>query len=141
MNEVSLSVVLPLGPAAAFELFTTRMSDRWPPDRKQTGPDAVLSIEPTGRFWERGADGTEVECGRVLDWSPPDSLEMDFYKGTDAEHPTRVTVSFVPEGEGTRVAVLHVPLPASLDLWESRAPLYVGSWELCFEHMLRLATP
>ncbi|MEZ4493943.1 MAG: SRPBCC domain-containing protein [Dehalococcoidia bacterium] len=139
MNEVRLSVVLPLDQAAAFDLFTNRMSDWWPPDRKYTGPEATLHIEPSGRFWERGTDGAEVECGHVLDWSPPNRLVMDFYKGTDPDHPTRVTVSFVAESEGTRVAILHVPTAASLDLWESRAPLYVASWELCFTSLVAVA--
>ncbi|MCA9853223.1 MAG: hypothetical protein KC482_06445, partial [Dehalococcoidia bacterium] len=66
-------------------------------------------------------------------------LVMDFYKGTDPDHPTRVTVSFVAESEGTRVAILHVPTAASLDLWESRAPLYVASWELCFTSLVAVA--
>jgi hypothetical protein len=138
MNEVVRSVVLPLEPAAAFALFTNRAADWWPPDRKHTGADAAVFIQPT-RFWERAGDGREVELGAVRAWQPPRQLVLDFYPGTDADHPTRVTIRFDPESSGTRVTVVHRPTATSLDLWQARAPLYATSWDLCLEGLAHLA--
>ena len=44
-------------------------------------------------------------------------LILDFYPGTDAEHPTEVVVRFAQENGGTRVVVQHRPKPESADLW------------------------
>ena len=139
MNEVVRSVLLPLAPDAAFALFTGRAADWWPPDRKHTDAAAAVFIESAGRFWERASDGREVELGRVLAWEPPGRLVLDFYPGTDADHPTQVTVSFDAEAAGTRVTVVHRPTATSIDLWEARAPLYEASWDLCLEGLARLA--
>lgn len=86
-----------------------------------------------GRFFERSADGAEVELGRVTAWAPPDRIDLDFYPGTDADHPTLVTVSFEEDGDGTFVHVTHRPGPASADLWADRCARYVRSWSLVLE--------
>jgi hypothetical protein len=84
---------------------------------------------PEGRFWEQAATGEAVELGRVRVWDPPRQLVFDFYIGTDAAHPTEVTITFIPEGPCTRVTVDHGPLPVSLELFQRRAPAYDRSWE------------
>ena len=61
---------------------------------------------------------------------PPERIALDFYPGTDADHPTDVTITFVPEGDGTRVHVVHRPTPASAELWLQRAPAFVRSWDV-----------
>ena len=77
-----------------------------------------------GRFWERATDGREVELGRVLVWEPAKRLILDFYPGTDAQHPTEVVVRFAAENGGTRVVVQHRPKPESAELWaDGRATL------------------
>jgi hypothetical protein len=83
-----------------------------------------------GRFWERAGDGREVELGRVLVWEPAKRLILDFYPGTDAEHPTEVVVRFAEENGGTRVVVQHRPKPESADLWATGAPGFERAWTL-----------
>lgn len=86
-------------------------------------------MEASGRFWERARDGREVELGRVTTWEPPHRLMLDFFVGSDPDHPTRVEVTFLAEGDGTRVTVLHGPGPDSADLYGQRAPRFERSWE------------
>ena len=125
------TVVLACPPARAFMLFTEQISEWWPPERRHTGdPHSQLQMVESGRFWERSAEGREVELGRVRRWDPPERLVLDWYPGTDAEHPTEVEIHFVAEGEATRVTVLHRPTPVSAALWSSRAPRYDASWAL-----------
>lgn len=125
------SVVLACPPGRAFALFTEQAGQWWPESRRHTqDPHSEISLLPSGRFWERARDGREVELGRVRLWQPPDRLQLDFFPGTDAEHPTLVSVSFVAEGAGTRVTVEHGPSDASQELWAPRAPQFVRSWEL-----------
>jgi hypothetical protein len=97
-------------------------------------------MQASGRFWERAADGHEVELGKVLVWLPGERLELDFYPGTDAEHPTRVVITFVAEGAATRVTVDHGPTPASEASWKDRAPRFERSWEMLLEALWTAAT-
>ena len=123
-------VLLPCPPARAFALFTQRASEWWPPGRRHTGDEhSAVLLEPAGRFWERARDGSEIELGRVRTWDAPARLVLDFYPGTDAEHPTHVVITFAAAPGGTRVVVEHRPTGASEALWNARAPAYARSWE------------
>jgi uncharacterized protein YndB with AHSA1/START domain len=127
---IEKSTLLPCGQAEAFALFTDTIGEWWPPERRHLpDPSSTVVLDPR-RFVERDAGGTEIELGRVLEWVAPERLVLDWYPGTGPDHPTRVTVRFVPEDEGTRVLVEHGPTPASQDLFESRADRYRVSWDL-----------
>lgn len=128
---ISKSIVLACDQGAAFHLFTARISDWWPPERRHTGePDSTIVLAASGEFYERASTGRQVALGAVLSWEPPARLELAWYPGTDAEHPTRVVVSFVAEGPATRVVVEHGATEASEDLFPLRAPRYEASWQL-----------
>ena len=72
-------------------------------------------------------------------WEPPSRLLLDFYPGTDAEHPTEVEVAFRAEGDGTRVTVTHRATTASEALFPSRAPRYAASWDVVLPALARAA--
>ena len=134
------SVVLPLSPDAAFDLFTKRISSWWPADRRHTQDAASeIFLLAEGRFYERAHDGREVELGNVRLWLPPSRIVFDFFIATGPDKPTEVEVTFAPEGGGTRVTVTHRPTPASEALWAERAPRYERSWDLVL-NALRQAT-
>ncbi|MEZ4297115.1 MAG: SRPBCC domain-containing protein [Polyangiaceae bacterium] len=125
---------LACAPARAFELLTERAGAWWPRDRRHTkDPDSTIRIEPTGRFFERAADGTEVELGVVRVFSPPDRLVLDWYPGTGPQEPTSVEILFRPEADGTRIHLTHRAGPHSAAAYEKRAPAYEKSWTLVFE--------
>ncbi len=74
------SVVLPLGPVACFELFTRKISEWWPADRRHTqDPTSEIFLLETGRFYERAHDGHEVELGYVRSWDLPNRILLDFF--------------------------------------------------------------
>lgn len=129
------SKVLACDVAKAFELFTTCAGEWWPPRLRHTGdPSSTIVMLSTGRFFERGGDGHEVELGAVREWAAPDRLVLDWYPGTDVEHPTRVEVRFIPEGAAsTRVEIRHESLPASELLFPARAPRYDAAWSLVLD--------
>jgi hypothetical protein len=129
---IQRSVLLACDPAAAFSLFTERASEWWPPERRHTRGSRLSEIRllPTGRFWERGEDGSEVELGRIRTWDPPRRLVIDFYVGTDAGHPTALVVTFAAAHGGTELTIDHRPTPTSEALWRERAGLFASSWEL-----------
>lgn len=130
MTSISKSVLLLCEQARAFELFTARISEWWPADRRHTkDPHSELFLLASGRLYERSSDGREVELGRVRAWEPPSRLLLDFYVGTDAAHPTEVEISFAAEDNATRVSVTHRPTAASQEFWKQRAPIFERSWE------------
>jgi hypothetical protein len=131
-------VVLTCTPEHAFALFTTGASEWWPEERRHTNdPRSEIRMLSTGRFWERARDGHEVELGHVQLWDPPYRLVLDFYPGTDAQHPTRVVVTFAVDPDGTRVTIEHGPTLASEDLWRLRAPRFDQSWDVVLRALER----
>ena len=134
---IDKSVVLPCGPDRAFALFTGEISRWWPPERRHTSdPSSRITLSAGGAFFERAADGTTVDLGRVRVWEPPARLVLDFYPGTDPEHPTAVEIAFSPEGDGTRVRVVHRPTAASAALFDQRAPTFARSWDIVLGGLL-----
>jgi uncharacterized protein YndB with AHSA1/START domain len=128
---ITKTAVLPCNIERAFELFTEHASEWWPPERRHTrDPASEIRMLASGRFWERDSQGREVELGRVREWAPPNRIVLDWHPGTDADHPTRVVVSFAAEGEATRITIEHRPLPESDELWGDRVSRYVASWDL-----------
>ena len=123
-------------------LFTEQVSEWWPPERRHTAdPQSELFLLASGRFYERARDGREVELGRVRAWEPPSRLLLDFYPGTDAEHPTEVEVCFTPElgSKSTRVTVSHRATAKSESLFRERAARFLASWDLVLPSLAKLA--
>ena len=100
----------------AFEVFTAGFAGWWPSDTHYIGdqqPETVV-IEPRegGRCYERAADGTECDWGKVVAWEPPARLIIGWQLNADWKYDpdflTEVEVVFVDEGENrTRVELEH----------------------------------
>jgi Activator of Hsp90 ATPase homolog 1-like protein len=77
-KAVAHSVLVPLSPEAAFELFTDRFGDWWPRDSHHISdtPTAIGILEPRegGRWYERAEDGSECDWGHVRELERPERL-------------------------------------------------------------------
>jgi hypothetical protein len=101
----------------AFDVFTTGFGTWWPMEHhigEQQAVDAILEPRAGGRWFERAADGTECEWGRVLEWDEPTRLLLawhltpDFQYDPDPAHATEVEVRFIADGAATtRVELEH----------------------------------
>lgn len=104
-------------PAKAFEAFTAGMARWWNPAysiNPTRSPIAQVVIEPRagGRWYEKGADGSECDWGRVLVWEPPRRLVMDWQVDTEykfnPELHTELEIRFKAAGNGeTEVTLEH----------------------------------
>ena len=112
---VRRSVNVPLTRDRAFDLFTARMGEFWPPEHSigSAAMDDVL-VEPWvgGRWYERGVDGSECDWGRVAVWDSPRRVVLLWQIGADWKRDpnleTEVEVSFIDEGDGrTRLELVH----------------------------------
>lgn len=105
----------------AFKVFTEDFADWWPKEY-YIGPEppVTAAIEPRegGRWFQRTADGTETDWGRVLIWDPPTHLVLTWQIGPretdewdfepDPSRATRVDVRFIADGPAsTRVELTH----------------------------------
>lgn len=101
-------------PARAFEVFAQRMGAWWIKSHSVLqSPQKDVVIEPRegGRWYEVGEDGSTYEWGRVLTWSPPHRLTLDWQLNGqfayDATLHTTVDVQFAADGNGTIVTLEH----------------------------------
>lgn len=96
------------------------------------GKARTAMIEPRegGRIYETAEDGSTHEWGRVLAWSPPSGFSMSWHPGRPADAHTVVELSFVAEGDGTRVRLVHRGWEAlGKDAAQSRRN-YEGGWDI-----------
>jgi uncharacterized protein YndB with AHSA1/START domain len=113
LAPVRASVDLPVPPARAFELFTQRMSDWWPSEYAMVPTPRQVVVEPKkgGRWYEKGADGSEREVASVSGVEKPSRIlfgwHIDGAWQYDPKLVTEVEVKFVPAGKGARVELEH----------------------------------
>jgi uncharacterized protein YndB with AHSA1/START domain len=137
---IEKTLLLPCEPAHAFSLLTEQAGNWWPSDRRHTkDPSSAILIEHGGRFFERAADGTEVELGVVRIFEPPSRLVLDWYPGTGPKEPTQVEILLTAEGDGTRVRLVHRAGPSSAESYVKKAAAYEQSWTLVFAAWLAAA--
>ena len=112
---VRKSLVVKTNPQVSFTAFTSGIG-RWWPRSKSIGSaaqaDVILEPRVGGRWYERGADGSECEWGKVLEWQPPSRVVLAWQIGADWKFDpalvTEVEITFTSVGEGeTRVEIEH----------------------------------
>ena len=118
METVRKSIVVDVPQERAFEVFTGRMTTWWPLATHHIGdrePNEVVT-EPRagGRWFERAADGSECDWGRILAWEPPGRVVFGWHLGPEWKYDpdpalaTEVEVQFIAEtATQTRVELEH----------------------------------
>ena len=99
----------------AFAVFAARMGEWWHKEHSiaqgTTQVDVIIEPRDGGRWYEKGADGSEHPWGRVIAYEPPHRLVLawqltrDFVYDPDYE--TTVEVRFEGTADGTRVHFEH----------------------------------
>lgn len=114
-----VSVTVPTAPAEAFLIYTERQIEWQPPGHLTIKNPATVTMEPWvgGRFYERGADGTEVVKGTIAEWAPPDRVAVTWRIGPgwrpapDDSNASVIVVEFNPVGpESTEVVFTYTHL-------------------------------
>ncbi len=116
-DAVSRSVLVPLPPDAAFELFTDRFGDWWPKHSHHISEagaaDVVLDAREGGRWYERAEDGSECDWGHVREVDRPHRILLAWHLtpewrfDPDPAKATEVEVFFDAEEDQTRVTLEH----------------------------------
>ncbi|HVY18847.1 MAG TPA: SRPBCC family protein [Bauldia sp.] len=101
-------------PERAFRVFTAGMGRWWRPEHHiapKPFADVVMEPRTGGRWYERDAEGSECEWGKVLAWDPPQRVVLAWQLNSewkyDAGFITELEINFTPEDGGTRVVLEH----------------------------------
>jgi uncharacterized protein YndB with AHSA1/START domain len=100
-------------PAKAFAVFTEKMTDWWPVDYAMVPKPRKVIVEPEkgGRWYEKGADGSERLVATVTHWDPPRRVSFDWHIDaqwqSEPKMATTVDVTFTATPKGTRVDLEH----------------------------------
>jgi uncharacterized protein YndB with AHSA1/START domain len=125
----------------AFEVFATRMGEWWHKEHSiakgTTQVDVVIEPRAGGRWFEKGADGSEHQWGKVLAYDPPHrlvlawQLDREFSYGPSLE--TTVEVTFEECDGSTLVTFEHRDLERmgadAVELFESMD----GGWGMLLD--------
>jgi uncharacterized protein YndB with AHSA1/START domain len=114
---VKTAVTVKVPQARAFEVFAKEYGT-WVPDGQYLSPQrpAAVVIEPKagGRLFERAADGTEMDWGRVLAFEPSERLLLAWHLNgswqfvADPAQAGEVEIRFIADGANrTRVELEH----------------------------------
>jgi uncharacterized protein YndB with AHSA1/START domain len=127
-TTVQASVVVNAPADRAFKLFTEQFDRIKPREHNMLGVDIAESVfEPRvgGRVFDRGADGSECQWGRVLAYEPPArivftwDISPTWQIETEPDKSSEVEVRFVEDGpDRTRVELEHRHLDRHGDGWE-----------------------
>jgi uncharacterized protein YndB with AHSA1/START domain len=125
----------------AFEVFASRMGQWWHKEHSvakgTTQVDVVIEPRAGGRWYEKGADGSEHPWGRVLAYDPPHRLVLAWQLNRefvyDPEFETTVEVTFEEQNGGTLVTFEHRDLERmgadAVELFESMD----GGWGMLLD--------
>lgn len=99
----------------AFDVFAARMGDWWHKEHSiahgTTQADVVIEPRAGGRWYEKGADGSEHPWGRVIAFERPRRLVLAWQLTReftyDPDFETTVEVTFEQEGKRTIVHFEH----------------------------------
>jgi hypothetical protein len=109
-------IVVEASQSRAFDVFTREHGRWWPLAThhiaEKAAETAIIEPRAGGRWFERAADGSECEWGRVLVWDPPGRLVLAWQIGSDwkyhADFSTEVEIRFVAVGPATtRIELEH----------------------------------
>jgi uncharacterized protein YndB with AHSA1/START domain len=151
-TSVRADVVVDASVDRAFRVFTKQFDRIKPREHNMLAVEIAESVfEPHigGRVYDRGADGSECQWGRVLAYEPPERILFTWDISpywqieTDPDKTSEVEVRFVAESSSrTRVELEHRHLDRHGDGWEGVREGVRGDqgWPLYLQRFVAVAT-
>ncbi|MEQ7005439.1 glyoxalase superfamily protein [Actinopolymorpha sp. B17G11] len=125
-------------PPVAFEIFTLRMGEWWGPGYN-AHPEAYTGVRLEPRVggavvftFDRYPDQS---WGRVAAWDPPRVYAQDFWLAQDPDYPSRLTVTFTDDADGTVVDFEHGGWVPGNAAWRNK----FAEWPIILRKYIRFA--
>jgi uncharacterized protein YndB with AHSA1/START domain len=116
--------------ARAFEVFTQGLQDWWPVETHSLeGGVPSADWRPGGLVVETSADGRRFEWADVLEYDPPEGLRLR-WRVNPGKPPTELKVTFVADGAGTIVKLVHAGWESYSDGAEEGLASYTSGWDI-----------
>lgn len=112
-DELALrkSIVVDCTVETAFRVFTEKTVEWWPFEGHslfdEDADAVVFEGRAGGRVYERSRTGEEGLWGTLTAWEPPRGFAMTWHPGRKEGGAQDLEVRFSPEGDGTRVDLVH----------------------------------
>lgn len=119
-------------PEVSFKVFCEDIGKWWPGGFGGRDSRLCLELEVGARFFERRADGTEYEIGRVTAYQPS-SLVAFTWRAPSWDVITQVEIRFSAEAGGTRLVLEHSGWEQSAKTSEARTN-YDSGWGTILGH-------
>lgn len=147
MEPIRKRVVVHCDVERAFDLYTNGMDTWWPLETHSRADEVdgakVERIEfPTGAgrpILEHLSTGESLSWGEVVEYDRPRMVLIAWKPNANPNPPTELEITFTPEGDGTRVELVHRG-------WERLGPLaeegradYDEGWDLVLGRFVRAA--
>jgi uncharacterized protein YndB with AHSA1/START domain len=119
-------------PETSFRVFCEEMAEWWPGGFGGKDSKMFLEREVGGRLYERRADGTEYQIGRVTIYQPP-SIVAFTWRAPSWDVTTQVEIRFSGEAGGTRIELEHSGWEQSAKTRDARNN-YDSGWSTILGH-------
>ena len=117
----------------AFEVFTAGIADWWPMETHSLGKGELAVDWRSGGLAVETAGGERFEWADVLEFDPPKSFRLRWRVNSE-KPPTELKVTFSPEGDGTRVELVHAGWESFGDVADAEFQGYTSGWDTVLGH-------
>lgn len=132
-HELRKTVRVASPPAEAFRLFTESIGTWWPlathSVEEENAETVVFETGIGGRIYERSLAGGVHHWGTVLEWEPPSRFVCTWHPSRGPSTAQRLEIRFLPNGDGTRVELVHTGWEALGPLAPARRDGYDSGWD------------
>jgi uncharacterized protein YndB with AHSA1/START domain len=122
-------------PEDAFRVFTAEIATWWPMSTHSRSGERTRTVaiegHVGGRVYETDDAGNDHLWGTVTAWDPPNVVAFTWQLGREESH-ENVEVRFEPDGDGTRVTLLHDGWEKRIDEASDRFRSYDTGWDYVF---------
>ncbi len=141
-EPIRLDTLVDVSPQRAWEVFTAEITAWWPLETHSVlvgegrrAEQVVLEARVGGELYEQAGD-ERAHWGTILVWEPPHRLTVE-WRVNPSSPPTQWTASFIPEGAGTRVEIVHTGWEAFGELAMEQRSDYGGrgGWPTVLERL------
>jgi len=140
LPPVIKTITVPCPPELTFSLFTTEIGLWWPLDKHscaamegETAQSLSVDCRNGGEFWETDHNGKRILWGSFTAFEPPARLSIAWHIARPPSEATDVTVTFKPDGTGTKVTLTHSNWEVFGDSAQAMRNGYDNGWVHVFE--------